>query len=158
MKFKNIVYNSYPILKKTINTLNISNQNYILYPMILGKYLEKKGYPIDYYHYYEEMYGYNNHIHIKYRDLIIEPIWKKSFIFDFSENTYNNYLYNTLPYMFVGNNIMLRNLYNHLNEKHIEQYGFILDRSSLNKWEYCKRIDNLKEFHREYNDKIDMVI
>ena len=60
--------------------------------------------------------------------------------------------------MFVGNNIMLKNLYNYLNEKHIEQYGFILDRSVLNKWEYCKRMNNLKEFHREYNDKIDMII
>lgn len=83
------------------------------------KMFKKKTYLDEYLH---------DHCYLMYKDIIIDPTYRQ--FFDKSiikPNNYSKYLFETLPYTFVGTQKELGDVYNKLNNLHFNTYDSKLD-------------------------------
>lgn len=171
---KNIVKTSYPIIKATIPysankyTHNKTLLNYYSpgektfegkykcahASMVLGLYLQNRGYPIKY-HYYREFNtgGIKDHLYIRCDDIIIDPTYRQFFTsYSNNNNNYLKYLYCGNPYCFYGTDNELKSHYRDLLCRHYREYNYTLRPDTLKYWLHSKEVDILgpnQEFKRE---------
>ena len=160
---KNIVRTSYPVIKATIpyNTNKYTHNSTLLNyyspgertfegkykcastSMVLGIYLQNKGYPIKYHYFKEDKTGgIKDHLYIRCDDVIIDPTYRQFFT---SHSNYNNnylkYLYCGQPYCFYGTNNEFKNYYSDLQSRHYQEYNYNLRPDTLKYWLYSKEVD-----------------
>tara|TARA_B100001248_G_C27378866_1_gene455841 strand:+ start:404 stop:985 length:582 start_codon:yes stop_codon:yes gene_type:complete len=111
---------------------------------------------------YKQESGYGkykeDHVFLKYDDLIIDTTYKQFFTNNLDDCTsdYHNYLYGFLPPFFVGTKDDLNKLYDELKLKSLNYLKYqTFDDIILEKWDHQNDITNqLQNFDNIYNKKI----
>ena len=83
-----------------------------------------------------------DHVYLLYGDTIIDPTYRQMFTSNYTLNIdteYVKYLYNDLPFYFVGDHDKLGEMYKELSYRHIESYNEDLD-DNLVFWNKSKEI------------------
>tara|TARA_B110000208_G_C11751760_1_gene423726 strand:- start:961 stop:1557 length:597 start_codon:yes stop_codon:yes gene_type:complete len=71
-----------------------------------------------------------DHVFLMVDDIIIDPTYRQMFSYNLTLNIntkYVKYLYNDLPFYFVGDHVKLVEMYKELSYRHIESYDEVLD-------------------------------
>lgn len=142
-------------ISKGIKTYN-GSYNCGVTSYVLGNLLKKEGIKVKMYLQYTGYGKYKeDHVFLKYNNIIIDTTYKQFFTNNISNGTtnYHHYLYEILPPFFVGTIDELKQLYLILETKSLNQFEYQpFDETILEKWQEKKDITTkLNQTNKIYN-------